>query len=92
VHIHISINLVRHSYRKLNMKIYKVLIIQKHDVKQFCVSGFAIALKTDDFDGTFYNNNVVNDLLVDKSEWLSCHIGKTEKFTPNEQKSIQGCL
>ena len=32
----------------------KFLTIQKPDIKQFSVSGFAVALKPNDFDGTNY--------------------------------------
>jgi len=36
------------------MKMPKFLTFQKPDIRQFSVSGFAIALKPDDFDGTNY--------------------------------------
>ena len=36
------------------MKMPKFLIIQKSNIRQFFVSGFAAALKPNDFDGTNY--------------------------------------
>ena len=36
------------------MKKPKFLTIQKYDIRQFSVNGFAAALKPNDFDGTNY--------------------------------------
>jgi hypothetical protein len=36
------------------MKLPKFLTIQKPDIRKFSVSGFVIALKPNDFDGTNY--------------------------------------
>ena len=39
---------------KFNIKMPKFLTIQKPDIRQFSVNGFAATLKPNDFDGTNY--------------------------------------
>ena len=59
----------------------KFLTIQKLDNRQFSVSGFAVALRSDDFDGTNYKRWHAKMVL-----WLTainCYYitqGKPEKF------------
>jgi len=54
VHIFVVTNLLLFFWIKLNKKMPKFLTIQKPDIRQFSVSGFVVALKLDDFDGTKY--------------------------------------
>ena len=54
VHIFVIRNLLIFFWINFNMKLPKFLTIQKPDIRQFSVSGFAPALKLDDFDGTDY--------------------------------------
>jgi len=69
------------------MKMPKFLTFQKPDIRQFSVSGFAAALKPDDFDGTNYKRWRAKMVL-----WLtamnSYHAtqGKPEQFTPEEEQ------
>jgi hypothetical protein len=74
------------------MKMLKFLTIQKHDIRQFFVSGFAAVLKTDDFDGTNYKRWRAKMVL-----WLTamnCYYvtqRKPEQFTPEkEQRYVVG--
>ena len=67
----------------------KFLTIQKPDVRHFSISGFAAALKPDNFDGSNYKRWRARMIL-----WLtamSCYYaaeGKPEQFTPEEQKFL----
>jgi hypothetical protein len=54
MHIHVVTNLLWILSIKFNMKMLKFLTIQKPDIRQFSVSGFAVVLRPDDFDGTNY--------------------------------------
>ena len=65
----------------------KFLTFQKPDIRQFSVSGFAIALKPDDFDGTNYKIWRAKMVL-----WLTAmnfyHAAqrKPKQFTPEEEQ------
>ena len=71
------------------MKIPKFLTIQKPDISQFSVSGFAAALKLNDFDGTYYKRWCAKMVL-----WLTamnCYHaaqGKPKQFTPEEEQKF----
>ena len=72
------------------MKLPKFLTIQKPDIRQFSVSGFAAALKPNDFDGTNYKTWCAKMVL-----WLTAmnynHTTqvKPEQFTPEEEKKLK---
>ena len=72
------------------MKLPKFLTIQKPDIRQFSVSGFAAALKPNDFDGTNYKTWCAKMVL-----WLTamnCYHathGKYEQFTPEEEEKFK---
>jgi hypothetical protein len=72
-----------------NMKLPKFLTIQKPDIRQFFISGFAAALKPNDFDETNYKIWRAKMVL-----WLTAmncyHIthGKPEQFTPMEEQKF----
>jgi hypothetical protein len=54
MHIHIVTYITVIFWTKLKLKMPISLIIQKHDIRHFSVSGFAAALKpSEPFDGTF---------------------------------------
>ena len=67
----------------------KFLTIQKYNIRQFSLSGFAAALKPNDFDGTNYKRWHAKMVL-----WLTpmnCyHVaqGKPEQFTPKEEQKF----
>ena len=67
----------------------KFLTIQKHDIRQFSVSGFVTALKPNGFDGTNYKRWHAKMVL-----WLTamnCYHaaqGKPEQFTPEEEQKF----
>ena len=71
------------------MKIPKFLTIRKPDIRQFSVSGFATALKPNDFDGTNYKRWRAKMVL-----WLTamnCYHaaqGKPEQYTPEEEQKF----
>ena len=71
------------------MKLPKFLTIQKPDIRQFFVSGFAAALKPNDFDETNYKTWHAKIVL-----WLTamnCYHaaqGKPEQFTPEEEQKF----
>jgi hypothetical protein len=71
------------------MKLPKFLTIQKPDIRQFSISGFAAALKPNDFDETNYKIWRAKMVL-----WLTAmncyHItqGKPEQFTPMEEQKF----
>ena len=75
---------------KLIMKMPKYLTIQKPDVRQFSVSGFAAALKPNAFDGAFYKRWRAQMIM-----WLTtmnCYQaanGKPEQFTPGEEERFK---
>ena len=72
---------------KFNMKIPKFLIIQKPDIRQFSISGFAAALKPDDFDGTNYKRWRAKMVLwLTAMNWYHAAQGKPEQFTPEEEQ------
>ena len=54
VHIFVIRNLLIFFWINFNMKLPKFLTIQKPDIRQFSVSGFAAALKPNNFDGINY--------------------------------------
>jgi hypothetical protein len=54
MHIFVITNLLLFFWINFNMKMPKFLTIQKPDIRQFFVSGFATALKPNDFDGMNY--------------------------------------
>jgi hypothetical protein len=54
MHIFAITNLLLLFLINFNMKLPKFLAVQKPDIRQFFVSGFAVALKPNGFDGTNY--------------------------------------
>jgi len=78
-HVHISVitNLLLFLWINFNMKMPKFLIIQKSNIRQFFVSGFAAALKLDDFDGTNYRRTRAKMNCYHATE------GNAEQFTPD---------
>ena len=77
MHRHVVTKLLWIFWIKFNMKMPKFLTIQKSDVKQFSVSGFAAALKLDDFDGTNYRRTRAKMNCYHATE------GNAEQFTPD---------
>jgi hypothetical protein len=71
------------------MKLPKFLTIQKPDIRQFSISGFAAALKPNDFDETNYK--IWRAKMVLWLTVMNCyHItqGKPEQFTPMEEQKF----
>ena len=72
------------------MKLPKFLTIQKPDIRQFSVSGFAAALKPNDFNRTNYKTwraKMVPWLIA-----MNCYHaaqGKPEQFTPEEEEKFK---
>ena len=90
IHIYAVTNLLMLSFWiKLIIKMPKFLTIQKPNVRQFSVSGFAAALKPNNFDGK--NFMIWHAKMV---LWLTtmncCHAtqGKPEQFTPEEEQKF----
>ena len=73
VYTFVIINLLLFFQINFNMKLPKFLTIQKPNNRLFSVSGFAAALKPNNFDGKkAYQDGIV----VDCDELLSCRTGE----------------
>jgi hypothetical protein len=89
VHIFVITIFLLFFWINFNMKLPKFLTIQKPDIRQFSISGFAAALKPNDFDETNYKIWRAKMVL-----WLTAmncyHItqGKPEQFTPMEEQKF----
>ena len=65
------------------------LTIQKPNVRQFSISGFAAALKPNNFDGK--NFMIWHAKMVLWLTTMNCYHavqGKTEQFTPEEERKF----
>jgi hypothetical protein len=71
------------------MKMTKFLTIQKPDIRQFFISGFAAALKSSDFDGTNYKRWRAKMVLwLTAMNYYHAAQGKPEQFTPEEEQKF----
>ena len=52
VHIYATTLMIIFFWITSNIKISKFLTIQKHDIRHVSISGFAVVLKLDNFDGS----------------------------------------
>ena len=90
MHIYAVTNLLMlFFWIKLIMKMPKFLTIQKPNVRQFSVSGFAAALKPNNFDGK--NFMIWRGKMVLWLTTMNCYHavqGKPEQFTPEEVRKF----
>ena len=92
IHMHIyaiTNMLMLFFWIKLIMKMSKILTIQKHNVRQFSVSGFAAALKPNNFDGK--NFMIWRAKMVLWLTTMNCYHaaqGNLERFTPEEEQKF----
>jgi hypothetical protein len=72
------------------MKMSKFLTIQKPDVRQFSVSGFAAALKSNDFNRTNYKRWRAKMVLwLTAMNYYHAAQGKSEQFIPKEEQKFK---
>ena len=90
MHIYVITNLLMfYFWIKLTMKMPNYLTIQKHNLRQFSVSGFAAVLKPNIFDGKNFMIWCAKMVL-----WLTamnCYYaaqGELEQFTPEEEQKF----
>ena len=98
MHIYVVTNLLMlFFWIKLIMKLSKFLTIQKPNVRQFSVSGFAAALKPNNFNALKPNNFNGKNFMIWRGKmvlWLTamnCYHaaqGKPEQFTPEEEQKF----
>ena len=90
MHIYAVTNLLMLYFEiKLILKIPKYLTIQKPNNRQFSVSGFAAALKPNNFDGK--NFMIWRAKMVLWLTAMNCYHaaqGKPEQFTPEEERKF----
>ena len=90
MHIYVVTNLLMfYFWIKLTMKMHNFLTIQNPNVRQFSVSGFAAALKPNNFDGK--NFMIWRAKMVLWLTAMNCYHaaqGKPEQFTPEKEQKF----